>query len=84
MNTKIALISALFVGTLGVGLMAGPSGVAPANAAPTQCWAGYHVDSGGNCQSDNPVLDTRCPPNLMAQVSPSANGYWCVPIPRGY
>ncbi len=84
MNTRLVLYSAMFAGVLGFGLAADRSGVSEANAAPRQCWSGYHPDRRGDCQSNNPVLDTSCPPGLITQVFPNYAGYICVPIPRGY
>jgi hypothetical protein len=84
MNAKLALSSALFAGALSLGWIGGPAGPAAAKAQPTACWSGYHLDRNGDCQSDNPVLDTSCGPGLISQVFPNANGYICVPIPRGY
>jgi hypothetical protein len=84
MNARLALSIALFAGSLALGLIGGPVGPAAAKAQPSACWSGYHLDSMGSCQSDNPVLDTRCGPGLTTQVFPNANGYICVPIPKGY
>ena len=84
MKTKLAISAALFAGALSLGWIGGPAGPAAARAQATACWSGYHLDRNGDCQSDNAVLDTRCQPGLMTQVFPNANGYVCVPIPKGY
>jgi hypothetical protein len=84
MKARLVLSTALFAGALALGWIGGPAGAAAAKAQPITCWSGYHLDRNGDCQSDNPVLDTRCGPGLMTQVFPNAIGYICVPIPKGY
>jgi hypothetical protein len=80
MNAKLFLLGALLIGSAGSGLCASQ----PAQAQSMACWGGYHVDQMGHCQSDNPILDNRCPAGLTAQVWPNGNSYRCVPIEGGY
>lgn len=80
MNAKLLLMGALLIGSAAGGFFVS----APAQAQSDGCWAGYHPDSRGNCQPNNPIVDDRCPPGLITQVYPNGNSYICVPIPRGY
>ena len=84
MNAKLILSSALFIGSLVLGALAGPASVTSAQAQPIACWSGYHLDKRGDCQPDIPAADLRCGPGLISQVFPNYFGYICVPIPKGY
>jgi hypothetical protein len=50
------------------------------------CAGGYHPDSRGNCQPNNPQPNLQpCPDGYLATPYPSwGNSYKCVPIPAGY
>jgi hypothetical protein len=48
-------------------------------AMAIECAPGYHIYSDGSCQSDNMIIDSRCPPRFTAQVFPNGNGYICIP-----
>jgi hypothetical protein len=48
-------------------------------ATANECAPGYHIYSDGSCQSDNLIVDSRCPPSFTAQSFPNGNGYRCIP-----
>ena len=51
---------------------------------PVACASGYSPDANGNCQSNSPIVDSRCQPGFLPTPAPWGAGYQCVPIPEGY
>lgn len=93
MNIKIALAVTMLFGSLAGGVIAG-SAPGPdtfdafaddaLEVAMARCAGGYHTDAFGNCETDDGIVDSRCPAGLEASPFPSNGGYRCVPIPQGY
>lgn len=81
MKTKSVFALATLLASLGVALMIG----SPARATDqyamsgTNCAAGFHVGPHGNCQPNNGIVDSRCPPGLEPHPFPNGNDNWCVP-----
>ncbi len=80
MRNLLAIAAALtFVVAATPGTARSPVGLG--QSYPVACGPGYHPDAGGNCQPNGGQTNRECPPGMVVNPSPDANGWKCDPPP---